>query len=154
MKSIFGSIFLRFSVMIALSFLGIFITRAVLSRTAAADAKSPALSLQLNDALGVFERGGPQAAVNYLAHLKQAYGSDYFLLDNAGRNMITGISQAELLEREKSSIQIPYLGHTAQRRRVRSADGRFWLVTLTQSHFNVSEFLSYYSWTFLSILLL
>ena len=72
MKSIFGSIFLRFSVMIALSFLGIFITRAVLSRTAVADAKSPALSLQLNDALGVFERSGPQAAANYLGRLKQA----------------------------------------------------------------------------------
>jgi two-component system sensor histidine kinase CpxA len=68
--------------------------------------------------------------------------------------MITGISQADLLERENSSIYIPYLGHTAQRRRVRSADGRSWLVTLTQSRFNVTEFLSYYAWTFLSILLL
>ena len=37
---------------------------------------------------------------------------------------------------------------------MRSADGRLWLVTLTQSHFNVTEFLSYYAWTFLSILLL
>ena len=116
MKSIFGSIFLRFSVMIALSFLGIFITRTVLSRTGAADASSPALSLQLSDALGAFERGGPQEAASYLGRLKQAYGSDYFLLDNAGRDVITGASQAELLEREKSSIQIPYLGHTAQRR--------------------------------------
>ena len=76
-----------------------------------------------------------------------------FVFDGRFR-LVTGEDRSSFLIREKSSIQIPYLGHTSQRRTVGSSDKKFSLVNVSQRHFNLAEFLSYYAWTFLSILLL
>lgn len=154
MRSIFARLFLRFSVMILLSFVGVFVTRAIVARSPGGDGGSRSLRLQLRDATGAYERGGRAALSDYLARMTEAYGSRYFLLDGAGRDLVTGVDRSNLLGREKPSIQIPYLGRTSQTRSVSSPDRRYSIVNISQRHFNVAEFLSYYAWTFLSILLL
>ena len=154
MRSIFGTIFLRFSAMIVLSFLATFVTRIVVTRTAGSDSPTRLLKLQLQDARAAYERGGSPELSSYLARAAEAYGSQFFMVDETGKDLVTGEDRSSFLIREKSSIQIPYLGHTSQRRTLSSSDKKFSLVNVSQRHFNLPEFLSYYAWTFLSILVL
>ena len=154
MRSIFGNIFFRFSAMLMLSFLGTFVTRIVLTRTAVNEGPSRLVKMQFQDARTAYERGGAAELSAYLSRAADAYGSRFYLLDNAGQDLVTGEDRSNFLAPEKPSIQIPYLGHTSQRRTFNSADQKFWLVNVSQRRFNLPEFLSYYAWTFLSILLL
>ena len=154
MRSIFGNIFFRFSAMLLLSFLGTFVTRIVLTRAAVNEGPSRLLKMQFQDTRGAYERGGPAMLKAYLARAADAYGSQFYLLDGSGKDLATGEDRSNFLAPEKPSIQIPYLGHTSQRRTLNSADKKFWLVNVSQRRFNLPEFLSYYAWTFLSILLL
>ncbi|MBV9083022.1 MAG: HAMP domain-containing protein [Acidobacteriaceae bacterium] len=155
MKSIFRVIVLRFIGVLVLSFLGTFLTRTVITRAAAHKASSvPGLQADVQRADQIYERHGARALQSYLAQMGSSRNADAYLVDVAGKDLATGADRSRLLGNEKSGFNIPYLGHTSEIRRISLPDRSRSLIIVARSHLNFGEFFSYYSWTFISILLL
>ena len=152
MTSIFRTIFVRFLVMLVLSFIGTFVTRSVITRSPGLDAAL--LESQKQHALDLYRARGPEEMASFLARLSSAQRADVYLLNSGGRDLVDGTERSVLLHQGDSGFQIPYLGRTAQTRVISSGDKQYSMVIRTRRQFNFREFASYYVWTFASILVL
>jgi signal transduction histidine kinase len=154
-RSIFRIIFLRFLVMLALSFLGTFATRSIITRSPGVETLNRGvLESQLRRAVELSRSGGAQSLGPYLSRISGAERADVYVLDAAGRDLVDGTDRGRLLEREHLGFQIPFLGRTSRTRLIKLDDGSFSMVIVSRRQFNFKEFFSYYTWTFASILLL
>src|SRR6266566_10141115 len=108
MTSIFRLIFLRFLVMLGLSFLGTFVTRSIITRSPGVD--TSLMESQLQHALDLHRTSGPQEIGSYLSRLGRAQRSDVYVVDSSGKDVVDGADRSALLKRQNPGFQIPYLG--------------------------------------------
>ena len=100
--------------------------------------------MQLENARGALNSGGPKAVRDYMASLDQTFGGTHFLLDSHGVDVVSGENKAGLLPPSpatKSRIQVR--GHWIITRR--AGDGHYWFAVvghLNQMH--IWTFLPYY----------
>jgi signal transduction histidine kinase len=154
-RSIFRIIFLRFLVMLGLSFIGTFATRSIITRSPGVETLNRGvLESQLRRAVELSRSGAAQNLGPYLSRIGGAERADIHILDAAGRDLVDGTDRSGLLKREDLGFQIPFLGWTSRTRLVRLNDRSYSMVIVSRRQFNFKEFFSYYAWTFASILFL
>ncbi|MEO8026729.1 MAG: ATP-binding protein [Bryobacteraceae bacterium] len=108
---------------------------------------------ELHRALEILRSGGPEKLSSYLARQGAARRAEVYVVDRSGRDVIDGTDRSAMLS-QTPGFQIPYLGRSARVRVVRMGDHSYSMITFVARLFNFTEFFSYYSWTFLSIVLL
>jgi two-component system sensor histidine kinase CpxA len=99
-------------------------------------------SLQLEDAVAAFTRGGAPEAAAYLDRLSDRLGTVYYLTDARGRDVFSGEDRSALLGRVDSDR--PRRVGDRMALTESSADGRYHLIILAPQPFRVIDFLPYY----------
>jgi signal transduction histidine kinase len=99
--------------------------------------------LELESARTAWEDGGPAAASSYLARLNRLFGTDHYLLNANGVDVVSGRQRAALLPAPPSSKSRGYRNGQLVITH-RSADGLYWFVAVDPREPDRWTFFPYY----------
>ena len=99
--------------------------------------------LQLEDAREALRTGGPAAVSGYLFRLDRLFGTGHYLLDAAGRDIVSGEDRSAWLVRPQAVDSRGFVGeHFVVAHR--SGDGRYWFLSVGPRQAHGGTFVPYY----------
>ena len=156
MKSIFSKILLWVLGTILVSLAGLLFTSMVVSAhlPGRVDFFSQTQRMQLEGARQVYELGGPRPLADYLNRLDALYRARHVLVDRNGVDLVDGRDQSDLVARAAPRRRpgVPPKGPMVFGRS--TEDGAYRLLILLPPPFGPLEFLPYFLWIVLVVLLL
>jgi signal transduction histidine kinase len=144
-KSLYYSVLLAMVITLSLSYLAFRVIAQRIEDKAFAPVFGSFDELQLESARAALDVGGPKALGDYLVRLDRLFGgSDHYLLDAHGIDLVTGVNRAELLPPPPSTgSRIQTHGHWIISHR--SEDGQYWFTAVgLQNRPHIWTFLPYY----------
>lgn len=128
MRTLFAKILLWFWSTVAITVIGsAFLSALSMSRNAS-DAGSPVARLvrfQLEEARVAYETGGRPALQAFLENVQKIYHAQGILTDDHGRDLLTGASRSDLVERARRR-SFPFFRTGADMIARAADDGRYW----------------------------
>jgi two-component system sensor histidine kinase CpxA len=128
MRTLFAKILLWFWCTVAITVIGsAFLSALSMSRNAS-DAGSPVARLvrfQLEEARVAYETGGRPALQAFLENVQKIYHAQGILTDDHGRDLLTGASRSDLVERARRR-SFPFFRTGADMIARAAEDGRYW----------------------------
>ena len=156
MRSIFSRILLWVVGTVLVSLAGLFITSAIVSARlpGRVDFFGQTQRMQLEGARQVYELGGSRALGDYLRRLDELYRARHVLVDRNGVDLVDGRDQSALLERAAPPRWpgVPHKGPMVFGRC--TEDGAYRLLVLLPPPFGPLEFLPYFLWIVLVVVIL
>ncbi len=99
--------------------------------------------LELESARSAWDKGGSAAVAAYMGHLNHLLGPSHYLLNSNGVDVVSGKSQTAFLPHAPASLSRGFVdGRFVVTHR--SADGRYWLVSVNPRQPDRWEFSPYY----------
>jgi signal transduction histidine kinase len=100
--------------------------------------------LQLESARAILQRWGQEAVAQYMIRLDRLFGGSHYLLDQSGKDLISGVDRSEMLPKPPAvKSRMAWHGHWEITHR--SADGKFWFAAEgPDRRWNIWAFLPYY----------
>jgi len=99
--------------------------------------------LELESAQGAWDKEGPAAVASYMDHLNHMFGPSHYFLNSNGIDVVSGKSQAVFLPNPPASLSRGFVnGRFIVTHR--SADGRYWLLSVGPQQPDRWEFSPYY----------
>lgn len=152
----FRKILLWFAGMLLLSFLGYMATSYWLSqrRVPRGTIFRSTIGYQFTQAIRAYETGGPSALEEELLRMRQFFPGRHFLLDESGRNLVTGEDYSALLKEVPSKRPPPFKRSDRPMLRRISSDGRYNFVVEFEPRPEPLADLALYGWIVVVIVLL
>jgi len=100
--------------------------------------------LQLESARAILQKWGHDSVAQYMRRLDGLFGGSHYLLDGAGKDLVSGVDRSEMLP-TPPAVKSRESRHGYWEITHRSADGRFWFAAEgAQPRWNIWAFLPYY----------
>ena len=99
--------------------------------------------LELESAQSAWDKQGSAGVASYMEHLNQLFGPSHYFLNSSGTDVVTGKSQAAFLPNSPAGLSRGVInGRSVVTHR--SADGRYWLLSVGPQQPDQWEFSPYY----------
>jgi len=100
--------------------------------------------LQLESARAILQKWGHDSVAQYMRRLDGLFGGSHYLLDGAGKDLVSGVDRSEMLP-TPPAVKSRESRHGHWEITHRSADGKFWFAAEgAQPRWNIWAFLPYY----------
>jgi two-component system sensor histidine kinase CpxA len=129
MRTLFAKILLWFWCTVAITVIGSAFLSALSVSRDASDAASPVARMvrfQLEEARVAYETGGRPALAQFLENVQKIYHARGILVDQYGRDLVTGRNRADLLVRAQRRRAAPFFRAGPDMIARSAADGRYW----------------------------
>ncbi len=163
MRSIFSTILIWGVATVGVSLVGYYATSRLLDRGrphmhgGGGDMMGKTQDLQLEGARLALEEGGPEKLAQYLQRLDELFQAEHFLVDASGRDLVDGTDRSALRARAVSKSHRPSSTDSkipAVLTRIPADGGPRLLIAVPPRPRGGGDFLPYYLWILLVILLL
>ena len=157
MRSIFTTILLWGVATVGVSLVGFYATSRLLDRGRPhmGDMMGKTQDLQLEGARLAFEEGGAEKLAQYLQRLNDRFEAEHFLVDASGKDLVDGTDRSALRARAASrSHPPPSSNNPAVLTRIPKDGGPRLLIAVPPRPHGGGDFLPYYLWILLVIVLL
>ena len=102
-----------------------------------------AYSLQIDQAIDAYERGGAISLASFITRLDAALGMEHHLVNAEGQDLVTGVNRARLLTAEGHHDQAQVIDGRFVAVRA-SRDGRYKLIVSAVPPFSMATFIPFY----------
>ncbi len=160
MRSIFTTILLWGVATVGLSLVGYYATSRLIDRGrphmhGGGDMMGKTQDLQLEGGRIALEEGGPEKLAQYLQRLNDRFEAEHFLVDASGKDLVDGTDRSALLARASSRTHPPPSSNNpAILARIPRDGGPRLLIAVPPRRHGGGDFLPYYLWILLVIVLL